>query len=107
MQSTNTSELKLKRKCKNYYPAEKLNILKKLENVSINELARQYDVDVRTIRNWKQDRLNLEELCQNTKLKRKRQRQSSFNIIDKALFIWFEEMRIRSIPVNGPLLKCK
>lgn len=103
----NTSEMKLKRKCKNYCAEEKLNILKELDkNVSINELARQYDVDSRTIRNWRQNRSKLEKLCRNnSKLQRKRQRKLPFHTIEKALFIWFEEMRLRSIPLNGPLLQ--
>lgn len=105
--NSNISELKQKRKCKNYSAIEKLNILREFDkNVSTSAIAQQYDVDARTIRNWKKRRSQLEELCtSNFKPKRKRQRKLPFGIVDNAVLIWFEEMRLRLIPISGSLIK--
>ncbi|XP_046491485.1 uncharacterized protein [Neodiprion pinetum] len=109
MQGNNENELKV-RKRKNLTVHEKLTILKTLDNdvgCSTTTIAQEYGVDPRTIRNWRQNRQELEKLSNTRSMKTKRVRKSRFEQLEKALYTWFQEMRFRGAPVNGPVIRAK
>ncbi|XP_046751954.1 jerky protein homolog-like isoform X2 [Diprion similis] len=109
MQVSNENELKV-RKRKNLTVHEKLKILKTLDNdveSSTTTIAQEYGIDPRTIRNWRQNRQELEKLSDTRSMKIKRVRKSRFEQLEKALYTWFQEIRFRGVPVNGPIIRAK
>ncbi|KAK0162620.1 hypothetical protein PV327_006385 [Microctonus hyperodae] len=85
----------------------KINALNALKNgISQNDIAKQFNVHVRTVQKW---RKNAKKILENEynddekmfrKLKRKR--KLKFDIIDELTWEWFVESRNAGIPINGP-----
>ncbi|TGZ38545.1 Uncharacterized protein DBV15_12009, partial [Temnothorax longispinosus] len=97
-----------KRKYKSYTAVDKIKILKECGNASMAKISRKYNISTQTIRNWKKNKLQLEELTRNkNSSKIKRVRRPTSEVFDKALHIWFQELRMRSIPISGPIIKAK
>ena len=78
----------------------KLEVLQKLKKGARGvDLCREYNLSPSTLSTWKCDREKLEEQVNSGKvLDRKRNHKSILPDIERALHVWFCEMRSRSHP---------
>ncbi|MGH0117396.1 UNVERIFIED_CONTAM: hypothetical protein FKN15_034583 [Acipenser sinensis] len=95
-----------KRICKTLALAERVEVLKKLENKeSQTSIALSFGVNQSTIsRIQKNKEKILEEWQKNGNPHRKRNRAGKAEDVGAALLQWFIQARTRQIPVSGPLL---
>lgn len=102
----NHENIRKKRTCKNFTTVDKLKILKECENASVSQVSRNHNISEQTVRNWKKRKLQLEELGKSErKLQIKRVRKPICEALDRALYIWYLEMRSRRIPLTGSIIK--
>lgn len=94
-----------KRVCKNFTTGKKIEILKELDTgASISEISLKYSIDETSVRRWKRNRLNLEE-CNQENNEVKRIRKNPNEILTKSLYVWFQNLRARNLPISGPIIK--
>lgn len=102
----NYENIRKKRTCKNFTTVDKLKILKECENASVSQVSRNHNISEQTVRNWKKRKLQLEELGKSErKLQIKRVRKPICEALDRALYIWYLEIRSRRIPLTGSIIK--
>ena len=79
---------------------EKLEILKKLDcGIKAVDLCKQYGISASTLSTWKTNRKKIQEMVESGKvLDTKRNRGSFLPQVDRALHIWFAEMRNKPHP---------
>lgn len=91
---------------------DKLEVLKRLDKgESATKLSLEFGVGKATITDWKKNRSKLEQFCtttsQSTLEKRQTAKQSQFDQVDEALFMWFSQERLKGTPLSGPLIQEK
>ena len=79
---------------------EKLNILNKLDcGAKAVEICRQFNLSQSTLSTWKKQCVKLREMVDSGKvLKTKRNRESFLPQVERALNVWFRDMRSRAHP---------
>lgn len=92
---------------------DKLEALKRLDKgETLQKVADHYGVGRRTVGDWKKRRLELEKWCSSrvteTAFKdRKTMKNSDYEKVSEALYIWFTQFRDKGVPISGPILKEK
>lgn len=91
---------------------EKLEVLQRLDKgESATKLSLEFGVGKATIADWKKNRSKIEQFCattsQSTLEKRQTAKQSQFDQVDEALFMWFSQERQKGTPLSGPLIQEK
>ncbi|XP_054259801.1 jerky protein homolog-like [Macrosteles quadrilineatus] len=91
---------------------DKLETLKRLDNgESVTKLAKELNVGKATICDWKKNRAKLQQYCTTssevTLENRQTARQSQYDKVDEALFLWFSQERERGTPLSGPIVQEK
>ena len=87
---------------------QKLEVIQKLEcGVKAIDLCKQYNLSQSTISTWKKQRSKLKDMVDAGKvLDTKRNRESFLPQVERALHVWFGEMRSKphAPPINQALL---
>lgn len=87
---------------------EKLAILKRLENDPVNVISKEFNVNERTLRRWKNQRNEIETMSKKENISNHKKNRSPANEeLDDALYIWFLQARTSGIPISGTILKRK
>lgn len=92
---------------------DKLDALERLDKgESVIKIAKELKVGETTVRNWRKNRVNLQEysiqLDSDETLKlRRSMKKPKLEILDDALWVWFMQERRRGTPLSGPLIKEK
>lgn len=91
---------------------DKLETLKRLDSgESVTKLAKELNVGKATICDWKKNRAKLQQYCttssESTLENRQTARQSQYDKVDEALFLWFSQERERGTPLSGPIVQEK
>lgn len=91
---------------------EKLNALKRIDNgENVSKLATELGVGKATICDWKKNRMKLEQSCAMSSGKtleiRQTLKESQYDKVDEALFLWFTQERERGTPLSGALVQEK
>ncbi|XP_023231971.1 jerky protein homolog-like [Centruroides sculpturatus] len=103
----------VKRKQVNMSMEQKLRALKRLDKgESVSAVAKDLGVGKSTIRDWKKKRTEIESwcvsrMCTETLKERKSMKESDFNEVSEALYIWFRQTRKKGTPISGPILQEK
>lgn len=83
-----------------------MEILESLKNESRKEVARKYQCDLSTISRILKNEEKIRKVAiTGVNTERKRLRKSSFEEIDKAMILWFREMRSKNAVISGPMIK--
>ena len=90
----------------------KLEVLKRLDNgETAKMLAEEFKVGTSTISDWKKNRNKLEEFAKSSSEEaiknRKTTKTSKLDDLDKAVYIWFCQERLRGSPITGPMVQEK
>ncbi|KAK0083514.1 hypothetical protein PV326_006687 [Microctonus aethiopoides] len=85
----------------------RMNALHALKNgVNKNEVARQFNVHVRTVQKWKKNEKKILENEYNAdetmSKKVKGNPKLKFNFVDELTWLWFSESRNAGVPISGP-----
>ncbi|XP_023225692.1 tigger transposable element-derived protein 2-like [Centruroides sculpturatus] len=92
---------------------QKLWALKRLDKgESIIAVAKDLGVGKSTIGDWKKKQMEIESWCVNricteTLKERKSMKESDFNELSEALYIWFRQTREKGMPISGSILQEK
>lgn len=103
----------VKRKQVNVSMEQKLAALKRLDKgESVSAVANDLGVGKSTIGDWKKKRTEIESwcvkrMCTETLKERKSMKESDFNEVNEALYIWFRQTREKGTPISGPILQEK
>ncbi|GFR09827.1 jerky protein homolog-like [Trichonephila clavata] len=103
----------VKRKQVNLSMEQKLQALKRLDKgENVSSVAKDLGVGKSTIGDWKKKRTEIESWCVNrmsteTLKERKSMKESDYNKVSEALYIWFCQTREKGLTVNGPTLQEK
>ncbi|XP_028967284.1 LOW QUALITY PROTEIN: tigger transposable element-derived protein 6-like [Galendromus occidentalis] len=85
---------------------EKLEVLEELRSgVKKVDVARRFGISKSTLSTFLKNRQRLEEEGVEFDPERKRLRTAKYERVDKATFLWLQEMRSNNVPVSGPLLR--
>ena len=99
---------KIKRQHTDRTLKEKIEILQKLDcGIKAVDLCKQYNLSQSTISTWKKQRSKLKDMVDSGKvLNTKRNRESFLPQVERALHLWFGEMRAKphAPPINQSLL---
>lgn len=84
---------------------QKLEALRRLDKGEIiRHVAADYGVGEVTVGDWRRNRSNLEQFAitsGNAITTRKSMKSAEFDKIDKALFLWFTQVREKGVPMSG------
>ena len=92
---------------------KKLEICEKVKNkVSYKEIMNLYGIGKSTVCDIKNSEEKLREFAatreqvgiKNPAKTAKIMKQSNYELLDSALYIWFKQMRERNAPISGPIL---
>lgn len=87
---------------------KKLEAIKRLDKGElIRNVAADYGVGEVTVGDWRRNRFNLEQFAIKScglMTSRKTIKHAEFDKVDKALFLWFTQMREKGLPVSGNIL---
>ena len=92
---------------------EKLKALQKLDSgESQKKVAFDWGVGESTVRGWIQNRSAIEKWCANQASdigmkRRKTMKTGTHSKVDEALFLWFQQIRAKGMPVSGALLQAQ
>lgn len=95
-------------KRKQFSLEEKLKILGKLDSGHAKQsVAKEFNIAPSTLSTFIKDREKIEKQIRSASGSQKKIRAAKFEDVDKAVFKWFQEVRSRNIPINGPLIREK
>ena len=93
--------------------AQKLEICEKIKRkVSYEEIMHTYNIGKSTICDIKNSETKMREFASNKELlgiknatkSAKSMKPSNYDEVDRALYIWFKQMREKNVPISGPIL---
>lgn len=97
-------------KRKQFSLEQKLKILEKIDSGEAkHSVAKEFNIAPSTLSTFIKDRHKIENQIRDGAIgpKRKKIRAAKFEDVDNAVFKWFQEVRSRNIPINGPLIREK
>ncbi|XP_012221253.2 jerky protein homolog-like [Linepithema humile] len=88
---------------------QKLEAIKRLDS---GEIIRKIAADLgeTTVGDWRRKRADLERFATkscNAMTNRKTMKTAEYDKIDRALFLWFTQLREKGLPISGPILQQK
>lgn len=87
---------------------EKAKMLKLLEIESMDTVCKQFNVNRRTLHDWKRKRSVIEKFTENEAfVNRKSFKKSPYEGLNEAVYIWFLQKRANGVPIIGPNLQNK
>lgn len=92
---------------------EKLQAIKRMDcGESVNKIALELGVGKTTVGDWRRNRAEIEKWCSkqasDSGVKvRKTMQQGKHVEVEEALYLWYENLRGKGLPVSGPLLQEK
>lgn len=91
---------------------DKLEVIKRLDSgESVSKLTSELKIGKSTICDWRKNRLKLERFCtvsaEKTLQHRQTAKQSLYDKVDEALFVWFTQERERGTSLSGPIVQEK
>lgn len=98
----------MKRKYVSLTAEDKLSLIKKIENgCEKRKVAEEFGVGYSTACAIVKDKTRLLAAENSGQNLIKRNRQLKYDNIDKAVAIWFDQMRTANVPVNGDMVRAK
>ena len=92
---------------------QKIELIDKFDSgYSAAKLSETYNIGIQTVRDIYKNKRKLEEFTRSCDSgagpsERKSMKSSSYESLDTALLLWFNQKRAEGIPVSGPMCSCK